>query len=107
MFTRVVHVQTKTGKARELSNTLNEKVVPLLRKQTGFVDEITLVSNTNPDEVLALSFWESEDNAQRYQREQFSTVTEILKPYIQSDPKIDTFHVDNSTVHRITKGKAA
>jgi len=107
MFTRVVHIHTKTGKARELSTTLNEKVLPILKKQSGFVDEITLVSSTDPDQMLALSFWESEQNAQRYQQEQFPKINEIVKPFLQTDPRIETFHVDTSTTHKISKGKAA
>jgi heme-degrading monooxygenase HmoA len=107
MFTRIVHIQTKGGKARELSTAVTEKVLPILRKQTGFVDEITLVSSTNPDQVLALSFWESEEYAQRYHREQFPVINEILKPLLQTNPTIETFHVDNSTTHGISKGKAA
>jgi hypothetical protein len=43
MFTRVVEIHTKTGKARDFNATLNEKVLPILKKQPGFVDEITLV----------------------------------------------------------------
>jgi len=107
MYTRVVHIHTKTGKARELSTRLNEKVLPILKKQTGFVDEITLVSSTDPDQMLALSFWESEQNAQRYQQEQFPKINEIVKPFLQTDPRIETFHVDTSTTHKISKCKAA
>jgi len=107
MFTRVVHIHTKTGKARELSTTLNEKVVPILKKQTGFVDEITLVSNTDPDQMLALSFWDSEQNAQRYQQEQFPKINDIVKPFLQGDPRIETFNVDVSTIQKISRGKAA
>ncbi len=33
MFTRTVEVTTKSGKAKELSNTINEKVLPILKKQ--------------------------------------------------------------------------
>jgi len=43
MFTRVVEFTSKSGKAKELSNTINEKAVPILKKQNGFVDEIVLV----------------------------------------------------------------
>ena len=106
MFTRVVHVHTKAGKARELNNTLNEKVLPILKKQPGFVDEITLISNNDPDRILALSFWQSEENAQRYNREQFPQINEIVKPFLQSDPQVETFNVGVSTTEKI-KGKAA
>jgi Antibiotic biosynthesis monooxygenase. len=107
MFTRLVEIQTKSGKARELTATVNEKVLPILKRQTGFVDEITLVSSNNPDRILALSFWQSEGDAERYSQEQFSTVTQIVNPYIQSQPTVETFNVDTSTVHKIAKGKAA
>lgn len=107
MFTRVVEIRTKQGKTREFSTTLNEKVLPLLRKQPGFVDEITLVSNTDPDRVLALSFWDSQADAEKYNREQYSMVTEILNPLLDIPARVQVFDVDTSTTHHIIKGKAA
>ena len=56
MFSRVVAVTTKPGKAGELSKTIHDKILPILRNQPGFVDVVLLVSNTEPDQVLALSF---------------------------------------------------
>src|ERR671923_241571 len=99
MFTRVVEIHTKQGKARDFSTTLNEKVMPNLRKQSGFVDEITLVSNTEPDRILALSFWQSEQDAQRYHNEQFHTVTNLLQSLLETPPQVQTFNVDTSTTH--------
>ncbi|MGZ4811900.1 MAG: antibiotic biosynthesis monooxygenase family protein [Terriglobales bacterium] len=107
MFTRVVEIRTKTGKSRDLTNNINDKVLPILRKQPGFVDEITLVSITEPDRVLALSFWQSEQDAERYNREQFHNVTDILSSLMETPPKVQTFNVDTSTTHHIAKGKAA
>jgi hypothetical protein len=52
MFTRVVELISKSGKAKELSDTINEKVVPILKKQRGFVDETVLVSDADP-----ITFW--------------------------------------------------
>ena len=33
MFTRSIEVTAKSGKARELTNIINEKVLPILKKQ--------------------------------------------------------------------------
>jgi heme-degrading monooxygenase HmoA len=107
MFTRVVEIHTKTGKTKELSATINDKVLPILKKQSGFVDEITLVSSTEPDRILALSFWMSEEDAARYNNEQFPKVDEIIRPLLETAPKVETFNVDTSTTHKIAKGKAA
>ncbi len=51
MFTRVVELTTKSGKSKELASIINEKVVPILKKQRGFVDETVLVSDTEPTRV--------------------------------------------------------
>jgi len=107
MFTRIVEIRTKAGKARDFNATLNEKVLPILKKQPGFVDEITLVSSTEPDRILALSFWDTEEKAERYNREQFPTVSEIVRPLLETAPKVETFNVDTSTMHKIATGKAA
>ena len=107
MFTRVVEIRTKLGKSRDFSATLNEKVLPILRKQPGFVDEITMISNTEPDRVLALSFWQSEADAERYHSEQFQNVSQILSPHMETPPRVQTYDVDTSTTHHISKGKAA
>ncbi len=52
MFTRVVEIKSKSGKSKELTNAINEKVLPILKKQHGFVDEIVLVPDKETDRVL-------------------------------------------------------
>jgi heme-degrading monooxygenase HmoA len=59
------------GTARELTQAVSDKVRPLLEKQTGFVDVTVIVSDTEPNRVLALSFWNTREDVQRYEREQF------------------------------------
>jgi heme-degrading monooxygenase HmoA len=107
MFTRVVEVNSKPGKSHEVANAINEKVLPILRKQSGFLDETVLTSETEPNRVMALSFWKTKEDADRYQREQFATVTEILSSLIESPPTVRTFNVHTSTPHKIAAGKAA
>jgi heme-degrading monooxygenase HmoA len=107
MFTRTVEVTTKSGKAKELSNTLNDKVLPILKKQTGFVDETILVSETEPNRVLALSFWNTKEDAERYDREQYPAIHEMVGHLLEAEPVVRTFNVDYSTTHRIAASKAA
>ncbi len=107
MFTRVVELRAKQGKTKELSSTVSEKVMPILKKQHGFQDEIVLVSNTDPNRVLALSFWNSREDAERYNREQFTQITEMIRNFCDGDPEVGTYDVNTSTMHRITSGKAA
>lgn len=107
MFVRVVEINAKNGKGRELAQTVNEKVLSLLKNHTGFVDEIVLTSEENPDRMLALSFWKTREDADRYNRESFNRVNEIIRNQIEGTPQVRTFDVATSTVHRIAAGKAA
>lgn len=107
MYTRVVELTTKPGKARELCNTIDDKVLPILKKQSGFVDEAVLASDTDINRVLGISFWNSKDDAERYHREQFPKINEMFAHLLESDPTIRTFEVHTSTTHRVVAGKAA
>jgi len=45
MFTRIVELTSKPGKNKQLAETIDEKVLPILKKQKGFVDETVFVSD--------------------------------------------------------------
>jgi heme-degrading monooxygenase HmoA len=107
MFTRTVEVTSKSGKARELANIINDKALPILKKQKGFVDETVLVSDKEDNRVLSLSFWNSKEDAEKYQREQYPAIHEMVRHLLEAEPVIRTFNVDSSTTHRIAAGKAA
>ena len=107
MFTRTVEVTAKSGKARELATFINDRVLPILKKQAGFVDEAVLVSDPEPDRVLAISFWNKKEDAERYQREQYPAVHEMIRHLLEAEPVVRTFNVDSSTQHKIAAGKAA
>jgi heme-degrading monooxygenase HmoA len=107
MFTRVVDLTTKSGKSKELTNTINEKVVPILKKQRGFLDEIVLVSDTEPDQVLAISFWNARQDAELYRREQFPKIQDSVRQLLETEPVIRTFNVHTYVGQKIAAEKAA
>lgn len=107
MFTRVVELTSKSGKSQELSNTINDTVVPILKKQQGFMDEMVLVSDAESNHVLALSFWKTKEDAERYHREQFKNVHDKVRHLLEAEPNVRTFEVHTSTGHKIAAGRAA
>jgi heme-degrading monooxygenase HmoA len=107
MFARVGEATAQPGKIEELCRTITEKVVPLMKKQAGFRDEILLVSDTEPSRVLSLSFWNSREEAEHYHREIFPKVLDLLRDLAQDEPSVGTYDVETSTAHRIALGRAA
>jgi quinol monooxygenase YgiN len=107
MFTRIVELTAKNGKQRELTRVVDDKVVPILKKQTGFVDEILLVSDGEPDRVVSVSFWKRREDAEQYHQQQYAAIRDMVRPLLEADPVIRTFNVSSSTTHKIAAGKAA
>ena len=107
MFTRIVELTTKPGKNKELSDTINDKVLPVLKKQKGFVDETVFVSDEDNDRVVALGFWNTKEDAEQYHRAEYQNVHEKIRHLLESEPVIRTFNVHSSTSPRIAAGKAA
>jgi heme-degrading monooxygenase HmoA len=105
MFVRVVEVKTKPGKAREVCGKLHSEVLSTLKAQPGFVDEVVLVSDA--EGILALSFWKTKEDADRYRQEDYSKVAELIQHLVHSRPKVHAFDVETSTCHKITQGKVA
>lgn len=105
MHTRIVETTSKHGKARELCHTIDEKVLPILRKQNGFVDELVMVSDRDQNRVVSISFWQTKEDAQRYDREQFDNVKRTIQDLMEEAPDVRTFEVHSSTAHRLTAKK--
>jgi heme-degrading monooxygenase HmoA len=107
MFTRVVETTAKAGKTLELANIISEKILPILRQQPGFLDETVLTSDVEANRVLTLSFWRTKEDAERYHKENFPKITEMVSQVVDTTPVVRTFNVHSSTQHKIAAGRAA
>jgi heme-degrading monooxygenase HmoA len=100
MYSRNVSLKLKADSAPEFARTLEKEIIPLLRKQKGFQDEITFVAPER-NEAIAISFWDKKESAEAYSRERYPEVLKVLSKVIEGDPRVETFEVANSTSHQI------
>jgi heme-degrading monooxygenase HmoA len=107
MYTRIVELTSKSGKSKDLAKAIDEKAVPILKKQRGFVDEMVLVSDGEPNRLVGISFWNSKADAEQYHHDHFPKIHDSLRHLLETDPVVRTFDVHTSTTHRIEAGKAA
>jgi quinol monooxygenase YgiN len=107
MFARLVECRVRSGRSEELNNVIRDKAIPILRRQAGFVDEVTLVSQDEPNRIFAISFWDSKTEADKYNRDEFPKIAEVLKPILQQEPRIHPCNVSVSTISKISAEKAA
>ena len=106
MYARRVSMKLKPNSTAEFTQRLEKQVIPMLRKQSGFRDEITFVA---PDgtEAFGVSLWDTKQNADNYNRGGYAEVTKILEKVIDGTPKLETYEVANSTFHKIAAGATA
>ena len=82
-------------------------MLPVLEKQSGFIDFLTLSDKTEPERLVCITFWTSRQDAEEYHRQYYDTITDMLKPLLESPPTLETFMVNASTAHRIAVDRAA
>lgn len=98
MFARKVTVHLKPNMISEYGHVFETQILPLLRKQAGFKDEITLASDSGLD-VTAISLWESKRDAEIYNTNTYPEVVKIFSKLTDGTPKVQTSEVVNSTYH--------
>jgi hypothetical protein len=106
MFARNVSIHLKSNTLSDYTRTFDKDVLPLLRKQNGFNDEITF-SSPSGTEITAISLWDNKANAEAYNTKAYPEVLKTLGKFIEGTPKVQTGEVVNSTFHKIGVGVAA
>ena len=100
MFARRVSMHLKPNSVAELTQRLEKEIIPMLRKQQGFQDEIMFVVPGGM-EAFGISLWERAENAEAYNRGTYPEVTRLLATVVEGTPQVETYEVANSTFHKI------
>jgi hypothetical protein len=98
MFARIVSVRLKSNMLSDYTRSFEKDILPLLHKQKGFKDEITL-SNPSSLDVVAISLWENKANAEAYNTNTYPEVLKTFARLIDGTPKVQTFESVTSTFH--------
>ena len=100
MFARSVSIRLKPNSVAEFTGLIEKEALPLLRKQKGFKDEITLVAPGGADAV-AISLWDQKQNADAYNRDAYPGLLKTLARVVEGTPQVHTYEVANSTFHKM------
>jgi hypothetical protein len=100
MFARNISIHLKSNMLSDYTRTFENEVLPLLRKQKGFQDEITL-SNPGSLDVVAISLWENKANAEAYNTNTYPEVLKTFARMIDATPRVQTFESVTSTFHKV------
>ena len=101
MFARTVRIQLQPNSAAEFGVLVENEVLPVLRKQQGFRDELTFAPADGGKEALAISLWDRKEDAEAYSRATYPQVLKTLAKVVEGTPQVLTSEVSSSTCHKI------
>ncbi|HZD12861.1 MAG TPA: hypothetical protein VE177_05010 [Candidatus Binatus sp.] len=105
MIARNVTMRLKANSVAEFTQTLEKEIIPLLRKQKGFQDEITMVV-PGGFQAVGISLWDQKENADAYNRDAYPEVLKALAKVLDGTPQVQTCEVANSTWHKLAASVA-
>jgi len=101
MYARNVTLRLKSKLQPDFTHAVEHQVLPLLQKQEGFRDEITLCNPGSP-EVVSISLWDHKRNADNYNARVYPEVLKIVAKMIEGTPRVHTFETVVSTFHNVS-----
>jgi hypothetical protein len=99
MFACNLSLRLKPNTLSEFTRIFDKEVIPMLRKQSGFRDEITFAVPGELD-VVAISLWDTQEYAEAYNTAGYPEVLKILDKVLDGTPKVQVSDVISSTVHK-------
>jgi quinol monooxygenase YgiN len=88
---RSVRFDIAPDKNEEFHTLFRSQVLPILKKQDGFKNELLLVQDQH---VLAISVWNNIDSARKYESATYPQVNKTLRPVMSGTPTVETFDYD-------------
>jgi hypothetical protein len=107
VFARIVEFIPKLEKKEELVKVIRNQVLPILNQQPGFMEVLPFFSQTKNEKVIAITLWTEKRNAERYEREVFPRVEEILKPYLTTPITYKPYNVETTLCEHFVQALAA
>ena len=106
MFARMIFTRLKPNQTAQFKETFERKVLPLLKKQRGFREVISLTTPGSND-IVGISFWDRKEDAEAYSNSVYPEVINELTPLIENNPRVQNCEVSSSTLQNISAARSA
>ena len=100
MYARNITFRLKSNMQSDYMSTLENQILPLLRKQKGFQDEIALC-NPGTLDAVSVSLWENKQSADDYNTNSFPEVLKTLSKIVDGTPQVHNYETVMSTFHHV------
>ncbi len=97
MFARILDCEVKMEKKEEFVQVIKNEVLPILKKQTGFLEILPFFPEKMKEEkVVTVTLWTTRADAERYEREFYPKVLQIVKPFLSTPVKVNYYKLETT-----------
>jgi len=97
-FARNVQFTVRNGKIDEFNRLMNTEVVPILKTEKGFREDLTLLRGTT---CMSVSVWDDRACAETYNTKTYPEVLKRLNPVLEGTPRVDIYETVLSTMPNV------
>ena len=106
MLSRIITCTVDTAKLGEFKNALNNRFLPRIQAQPGFLENIESLDPAT-GQFCCVTLWKTAADLENYEKGLFQEVATNLVPLMKGGPTVQTLPVENSSVHHVKAGTAA
>jgi quinol monooxygenase YgiN len=107
MFARIAEFIPRLEQKEQFVKVLRNDVLPILKKQSGFLEMLPFFSETKNEKMITITLWAEKRDAERYEREMYSKVEGILKPYLTTPVTFKHYNVETSVCQHFVEALTA
>ncbi|HXQ97490.1 MAG TPA: hypothetical protein VN774_03525 [Candidatus Limnocylindrales bacterium] len=107
MFARVIEFYPRMEMKEELVKKIRKEVLPILKKEHGFLEILPLFPEIKTEKVVAITLWTEKRDAERYERETYPRVEDIIRPYLATLVTFKHYEVETTLCEHFVEVLAA
>jgi quinol monooxygenase YgiN len=108
MFARILAFEVKPEKKEDFVKVIKNQVLPILQKQIGFLEILPFFPEKIKEEkACTISLWTAKADAERYEREIYPKVYDILKPFLTTPVEVNYYNLETTLCEHFVEALAA
>ncbi len=107
MFARIVELTPKAEMKEEIANVVRKEVLPILKRQQGFMEFLLFAPETKTDKWIAVTLWAEKRDVERWECEGYPHVEGILKLYLAAPAIRNHYKVESSLCQHFVEALTA
>ena len=108
MFARILEFEIKMEKKDEFLRIVKNEILPIMKKQTGFLEILPFIpEQLTEKKLITISLWNRKQDAERYEKETYTRVYDILKPYLTTPLTVKWYNVETTLCEHFVNALAA